>query len=56
VVVIDSYAVHDHSTVVVILDAAGIALGAVVHSRKFIHFALFAESEFSLVLHLEVNH
>jgi hypothetical protein len=56
VIVIDADAVHDHSTVVVILDAASIALGAVVHSGQLKDLAVIAEIEVSVVLHLVVDH
>ena len=40
-IVVDTDAVHDHATVMIVLDAAGVALTAVVHARKLEHFAAF---------------
>jgi hypothetical protein len=55
VVVVDADAVHDHAAVVIVFDAASVALTAVVHARKFENFAAFlAIFELSLVLHAEI--
>lgn len=54
-IVVDTDAVHDHATVMIVLDAAGVALAAVVHARKLEHFAAFlAIFELPLVFHAEV--
>ena len=54
-VIVDADAVHDHAAVVIVFDAASVALTAVVHARKFENFAAFlAIFERSLVLHAEI--
>lgn len=51
-VVVDSDAVHKHSTVMVILDAAGVALATVVHPGQLVHLTAFlAVLELSIVRH-----
>ena len=53
-VIIDTDAVHHHTTVVVELDAAAVAHGAVVHPWQFWDQALIAIFEFTVVFHLEI--
>lgn len=55
VVVVDTDAVHDHATVVVVLDGARVADGAVVHPRQLVHLARLAVLELPVVSHLEVD-
>lgn len=55
-IVVDPNAVHDHATVVIVLHAAGIALGAVMHARTLVHIAFLTVPKLSIVLHLIIDH
>lgn len=55
-IVIDPDAVHDHSTVMVVLQATTVTRSAVVHPRKLVAGASMAVFKLSVVLHFVVNY
>ena len=40
VVVVGAYAIHDHPAVMIVLEAARVTLGAVVHPRTLVNFTV----------------
>ena len=55
-IIVDAYAIHDHATVMVVLDAAGITRRAMMHPRQLGDVALFAVTELAVIFHFVVYH
>ena len=55
-IVIHTYTVHHHTTVMIILNAAAIAYTAVVHSWHLISLTCITESKLTIIFHLVIYH
>ena len=55
-IIIESNAVHNHATMMIILNTARIAVGAMMHSRQFVNLAFIAKTKLPIILHLVVNY
>ena len=54
-VVVDTNTIHYHPAMMIILEAASITIGTMMHPWQLIHIACLTKSKFPIIFHFVVN-